>query len=159
VTTRRLAVALAGALVLGACSGGDDEPLSLQRAIDAARPAEAPFGALTETSIRVGERKLQVVLADDGAERTQGLRRRDTLGSYDGMLFVFDGTTSTPFTMSTVPVALDIGFYDRSGRRVAALRMEPCAGAETACPLYSAGVDFRYALETLAGDLPRGGLR
>jgi uncharacterized membrane protein (UPF0127 family) len=74
------------------------------------------------------------------------------------MLFVFDGPTSTGFTMSTVPVALDIGFYDSDGRPVDRLRMEPCAGSEAACPVYRADGPFRFALETLAGDLPRGRL-
>lgn len=161
MTARRLAVALAGvlSLVLGGCGGsGDAAPRSLAKALDAAHPAVEPFPTLTETTIRVGRDELRVVLADDGVERFEGLRLRDTLGDYDGMLFVFDDPTSTSFTMSTVPVPLDIGFYDESGRRVAQLRMEPCAGAESECPSYSAGAEFRYALETLAGDLPDGRL-
>lgn len=155
-----LNVALAGALVVAGCGGRSYERGStpLQAALDAARAAGASFPGLTETTIRVGDDELRVVLADDGAERTKGLRRRDNLGDYDGMLFVFDDATTTPFTMSTVRVPLDIGFYASDGRRVAALRMEPCADSESGCPLYSSGKTFRYALETLAGDLPGGGL-
>ena len=130
----------------------------LQAALDAAEEAGEPFPGLTEATIRVGDAELRVVLADDDAERSQGLRRRDSLGDYEGMLFVFDEATTTPFTMSTVPVPLDIGFYAADGRRVAALRMEPCAASESSCPLYSSGTTFRYTLETLAGDLPTGGL-
>lgn len=155
-----LNVALAGVLVVAGCGSGGDErgPPRLQAALDRAGLAGEPFPGMTETTIRVGDDELRVVLADDGAEQTQGLRRRDTLGDYDGMLFVFDDTTTTSFTMSTVPVALDIGFYADDGHRVAQLRMEPCADSESSCPLYSAGVEFRYALETLAGALPSGGL-
>lgn len=155
-----LRMALAGVLVVAGCGDGGEAsgPRRLQAALDAAEAAGEPFPGLTETTIRVGDDELRVVLADDGAERTQGLRRRDSLGDYDGMLFVFDDDTSTSFTMSTVPVPLDIGFFAAGGRRVATLRMEPCAGSESGCPLYSSGRAFRYALETLAGDLPGGGL-
>lgn len=129
----------------------------LERTADAAS-AETPFPALTETEVSVGSTRLRVVVADDDSERTRGLRERSDLGDYDGMLFVFDGPTTTAFTMSTVPVALDIGFFDDAGRVVDRLRMEPCAGSEAECPVYRADASFRFALETLAGDLPRGRL-
>ena len=63
----------------------------------------------------MGGRCLRVVLADDMTERVQGLRERSNLGPYDGMLFVYDEPVDGAFTMSTVPVPLEIGFYD--GRR------------------------------------------
>ena len=113
---------------------------------------------LTGTTLLVGGRSLGVVVADDDAERTAGLRQRSDLGRYDGMIFVFEAPTRTAFTMSTVPVALDIGFYDEAGRVVDRLRMEPCDGAESECPIYRSSGPFRFALETLAGDLPVGHL-
>ena len=57
---------------------------------------------------------------------SQGLRGRSDLGPYDGMLFVFDGPTDAAFTMSGVPVPLDIGFYDADGAPGLGQRMEPC---------------------------------
>lgn len=131
---------------------------SIDQALDRARPARAPFTDLTQTRVHVGEERLRVVVADDEGERVQGLRARADIGRYDGMLFVFDGPTSTGFTMSTVPVALDIGFYDDDGRVVDRLRMEPCPDDESECPVYRADGEFTYALETLADDLPRGRL-
>jgi hypothetical protein len=131
---------------------------SLDDALGAARPAHAPFVGLTQTRITVGGDRLRVVLADEGDERVQGLRERSDIGSYDGMLFVFDKPTDTAFTMSTVPVILDIGFYDARGRVVDRLRMEPCPDAESDCPLYQPDGEFTYALETLADGLPRGRL-
>lgn len=158
-------LALAGiALVL--VSGGstaDDERGrarpggAVAAAVVAATRAGEPFPGLTETSIRVGDRALSVVLADETGERYQGLREREDLGPYDGMLFVFDGPTFTGFTMSTVPVPLDIGFYDADGQVVDRLRMKPCPSGEN-CPGYRPEGSFTYALETLAGDLPQGRL-
>ena len=52
--------------------------------------------------------------------------RRSDLGPYDGMLFVFGTPTSSSFTMSEVPVPLDIGWYDAAGRPVDRLLMQPC---------------------------------
>ncbi len=119
-----------------------------------AKRAKRPFRGLTATRLTVGHEDLKVVVADDSDERSRGLRKRRDLGRYDAMLFAFDGPTRTAFTMSTVPVALDIGFYDVSGRLRRCLRMQPCAGSEAKCPVYLASGDFVYALETLAGDLP-----
>lgn len=125
-------------------------------AVDAASPAETPFVGLTEIRLQVGAQDLRVVVSDEGSERSLGLRERRDLGPYAGMLFVFDQPSTTSFTMSTVPIALDIGFYDADGRAVGRRRMEPCAGSEAACPLYGIDEPFTYALETPAGNLPRG---
>ena len=63
---------------------------------------------------------MRVVVADDRRRARAGPAggRRD-LARYDGMLFVFDGRPALgSFTMSTVPVPLDIVFYDADGEPV-----------------------------------------
>jgi hypothetical protein len=155
VTAASLVVAAAVVATAGFAVGAKR---SLDDALDDARPAHAPFVGLTQTRIGVGGDRLRVVLADESDERVQGLRERSDIGSYDGMLFVFDKPTDTAFTMSTVPVILDIGFYNARGRLVDRLRMEPCPDAEADCPLYQPDGEFTYALETLADGLPRGRL-
>lgn len=131
---------------------------ALSSAVADADAAGAPFRGLTATRVEVGGEPLRVVVADAEGERTEGLRHRRTLGSYDGMLFVYPEPVSVAFTMSTVPVPLDISFYDAGGRVVTRLRMHPCADSDADCPAYRADAAFRYALETLVGDLPRGRL-
>lgn len=158
VAARTVVPALAATILLVAATGAGAAPRSIDAALDAARPAHAPFEGLTQTRIGVGGDRMRVVLADENEERVQGLRARRDLGRYDGMLFVFDEPTTTAFTMSTVPVVLDIGFYDERGRVVDRLRMEPCPDAESDCPLYEPDGEFTYALETLADDLPKGRL-
>lgn len=162
---RLVAVTLAGTAVtalMGWRAEGADGTASpgaaLSRMVDEAPPAKKPFRALTAAKLSVGDREMDVVIADDADERSAGLRQRRDVGPYDGMLFAFGEATTTAFTMSTVPVALDIGFYDARGRVVDRLRMDPCAGRESDCPLYRASGPFRYALETAAGELPRGRL-
>jgi uncharacterized membrane protein (UPF0127 family) len=131
---------------------------SIGAALRAATPAGVPFPGLTATHVHVGGRLLAVVLARTEDQRSTGLRQRSTLEPYDGMLFVFPSDISTAFTMSTVPVGLDIAFYRADGRSVGQLRMQPCAGTEAACPTYDIHKSFRYALETLVGRLPKGRL-
>lgn len=139
-------------------SGTPPRPGTVAAALAEARPARSPFPGLTEARLRVGGEDLRVVVADETGERSQGLRRRRDLGPYDGMAFVYSEPTDTAFTMSTVPVPLEIGFYDGAGRVVSRLRMEPCAGTDAECPRYRPDGPFRYAIETLAGELPAGRL-
>ncbi|MEX2255543.1 MAG: DUF192 domain-containing protein [Acidimicrobiia bacterium] len=150
------------ALVAFANDSDDEDPASppgpVAVALDEAEPASKPFEGLTQATVQVGDATLDVVLADESDERSEGLRERSDIGRYDGMLFVFPSPTQTAFTMSTVPVPLDIGFFDEQGKVVDRLKMLPCPEPESGCPTYSASGPFSYALETLADDLPRGPL-
>ena len=160
---RRLAAALAvaAALLTVAFSpnlGAAARERSVGAAVRAASPAQTPFRGLTTTTVHVGGKALHVVIAKTDSQRQRGLRQRSDVGRYDGMLFVFPATTNVGFTMSTVPVSLDIGFYRSDGHTVDALRMVPCSGTDATCPVYRARTPFRYALETLPGGLPAGAL-
>ncbi|HEY8217586.1 MAG TPA: DUF192 domain-containing protein [Acidimicrobiia bacterium] len=168
----RLAAGAAGLLVVvgiglyflgDALTSDDDSGASrvatkLEAAVAHAKPAVGELSRLSETTVHVGDEQLRVAVADDEPERHQGLRGRNDIAGYGGMLFVFDAPTSTPFTMSTVRTPLDIGFYAADGHAVDRLRMEPCRFAASDCPLYRADGSFSYAIETLPGDLPFGRL-
>jgi len=172
VTGRRRAVAAAVVIALAVVAiggglalllrDGDDTAAptgALGSALAGARPASAPFPGLTEVRLDVGGDCRRIVVADAVDERATGLMRRSDLGPYGGMLFVFGATSQGAFTMSTVPVALDIGFYDASGRPVDRLLMQPCPDRTVAeCPTYRSRAPYDYALETLEGQLPAGGL-
>jgi uncharacterized membrane protein (UPF0127 family) len=121
-------------------------------------PATAPFAGLTTARLAVDGDCKHLVVADSLDERVQGLRGRSDAAPYDGMLFVFDAPNTAAFTMSGVPAALDIGFYDSFGNLVSRLRMEPCPKAEADCPVYRSDSEFTYALETGAGALRSGSL-
>jgi uncharacterized membrane protein (UPF0127 family) len=123
-----------------------------------ADPAGAPFSGLTELRLAVGEQCVRIVVADSEAEQGQGLRAREDLGPYAGMLFVNESDTTVAYTMSGVTVPLDIGWYSHDGRLVDRAEMEPCPAGGPDCPLYSADGRYRFALETLRGQLPTGSL-
>ncbi len=167
VTAALLAVgvlAIGVVVVLSAIDSDDDtngaaRPTTItDRFVIGRTPAGKPFVGLTETDLAVGGRCRHLVVADSLDERVQGLTGRSDLGSYDGMLFVFDTPTTTPFTMSGVPVPLEIGFYAADGSPVSRRHLRPCSGARADCPSYTASGPFSYALETSSGELPTGAL-
>lgn len=120
--------------------------------------ASAPFTGLTTVRLAVDGDCLHLVVADTLTERVQGLRSKRDASPYDGMLFVFDELSTSGFTMSGVPAALGIGFYDAEGTPVSRQTMQPCDKAESECPVYHSDTPFLYALETGAGRLQAGAL-
>jgi hypothetical protein len=128
------------------------------------RPGSSQSGSASEEftweerNIAIGVRCLRIQVADTPQKMEQGLRGRDDLGGFDGMLFPYSSTSDQrAFTMSGVKFPLTIGFYDDAGGRVDALDMEPCADDERSCPLYRPRAPFRTALEVAKGQLPDGG--
>jgi uncharacterized membrane protein (UPF0127 family) len=156
-----LVVAGVGVMVFALRESSETSPLpagDITALLAAAQPAGAPFAGLTEVRLALGDDCLRVVVADDETERGQGLRGRTELGPYDGMLFVNVVDTSSAYTMAGVPVALDIGWYARDGAPVDRTEMEPCPEGGPDCPRYSSRGPYRFALETLRGELPTGSL-
>jgi len=120
-----------------------------------------------EKRIAVGPSCLRVLVADTKEKRSQGLRNRNSLDPYDGMIFEFPDVlagggqmdhTKTRFTMSGVKFPLTIGFFDEAGARVDAVDMEPCSTDDGSCPSYGSRADFKTALEVPKGKLPDGAL-
>lgn len=102
------------------------------------------------TTLDVGDTRLLVAIADTRETRGLGLMFVTELGDLDGMVFVFDGDTSSRFFMLNTLIPLDIAFFDASGRLVSTETMVPCV-TET-CPRYRAAGRYRYAIEVPAGD-------
>jgi uncharacterized membrane protein (UPF0127 family) len=153
-----VAVVLAVVGVVLLRNGNDDDRgapeagTGVATALRGATAAAAPFAGLTEARLALGERCLRIAIADESAERHQGLRGVTDLGDYDGMLFVYDSDHDGPFTMSGTPLPLDIGWYAKNGTPVDRTTMRPCLdGTDATCPLYPAAGKYRYALETEAG--------
>jgi uncharacterized membrane protein (UPF0127 family) len=97
--------------------------------------------------VTVGDNHLRVWVADEPAERSQGLRGFSELpDDIDGMLFVFPEPVVPTFVMDDTSLALDLWLFDESGELVGSEEMLPCAGE--GCPRYPAPESVSWALET-----------
>lgn len=133
--------------VVAACSSGAPTTVTSTEA----PPTPTIAGFPTSWDISIDGRDLAVAVAATPAERSQGLMGLADLGGLDGMIFVWDGETQAAFWMKDTLIPLDIAFFRTGGVFVDMLRMEPCS--EDPCPLYSAALPYRYAVEAPAGDL------
>ena len=112
---------------------------------------------LPTTELDVGDDTLEVWVADEPAERQQGLRAVAELpDGIDGMLFVFPEPKTPNFIMSGTPLPLEVWFFDPEGSLIGSHEMTPCPADP--CPVYPAPGPVGWALETPAGerDFQRG---
>lgn len=97
---------------------------------------------------------LRLRVAETAEQRAAGMQSLCERTVRDNpMLFVFNRPVQLAFHMQNVHVALDILFLDDDGVVRSMLRMTP--GSD----LYKPDHRFRYALELLAGEAERLGLR
>lgn len=95
-------------------------------------------------------RPLLVAVADEPAERAQGLMNVTDLAGIEGMLFVFADDVGDGFWMKDTLLPLDIAFFAGDGVIVDVLTMTPCAADP--CPTYRPDGEYRFAVEVEAGD-------
>ncbi len=101
-----------------------------------------------------GQVTFEVEVADDGAERAQGLMNVAEMGTLEGMLFVYDEPGPASFWMENTLIPLDMLFADATGTIVTI--------HENAVPLdrtpIPGGDDVQYVLEINGGLAGRLGI-
>jgi uncharacterized membrane protein (UPF0127 family) len=101
---------------------------------------------LTITNIRGEQVNMTVEVADTEASRELGLMFRPSMPPDEGMLFVFEGDTTSPFWMANTILPLSIAFIDESGKILDIHDMQPLDRNTT-----NASAPYHYALETNQG--------
>lgn len=100
--------------------------------------------------------------AETAEQRQLGLMFRDSLGSDEGMVFLFFEETASAFWMKNVKIPLSIAFFDQDGTILKILDMEPCDSdpCELYDPLYDDGTAVTYfgALEVNQGKFEEWGV-
>jgi uncharacterized membrane protein (UPF0127 family) len=130
------------AVALGACSSPGPTPLPA--------PSGSEFGHV----VRVGAGTFYVEVADDTAERAQGLSGRDSLPANAGMWFAYLDSAQRSFWMRGMRFPIDIVWVDESFVVVDVTHeapVPPVGAATSDLPQYSAGEPVQYVLEISAG--------
>ncbi len=121
-------------LLTAALAGG---PLAAQSCRDDAIWLRGDWGSV----------RLSVEVADDAAERAQGLMHVEQMPPGAGMLFVYETERPTAFWMKNTLISLDMIFADAQGRVV---KVHPMAIPHDETPIPS-GEPVQYVLEINGG--------
>lgn len=108
------------------------------------------------TNICLGnlQQPLTVELADTTAQHARGLMQRESLGTFEGMLFRYPQVRpgSSGFWMYQTLIPLDIAYLNARGEVVKTFTMLPCGSDNPSqCRSYAPGKNYQYALEMNAG--------
>ncbi|PLL13686.1 hypothetical protein C0V75_06235 [Tabrizicola sp. TH137] len=98
--------------------------------------------------------RFTVDVADDGAERAQGLMFRESMPASAGMLFVYEAPQRASFWMKNTLIPLDMIFADETGR---VTRVHENAVPHDTTPI-DGGDAVRFVLEINGGLAARMGI-
>jgi uncharacterized protein len=118
----------------------------LAAALSSTAGCSARIGKMDRVEVTVGSAVFRVEVARTEAQRARGLMQRRSLGSREGMLFVFEADEHLTFWMKDTLVPLSIAFLSSEGRILQIEDMVPLSEKAIRSRLSA-----RYALE-----LPRG---
>ncbi|MCS7258553.1 MAG: DUF192 domain-containing protein [candidate division WOR-3 bacterium] len=117
--------------------------------------ASKPNSYSKKISIGLGNKKIQVEVADTPEKRFYGLMDREFLGENEGMLFVFETSGIYSFWMKNTKIPLSIAFITDNGIITEIYEMIPYEEKIS----YKPSTPVRYALEMNRGWFFRNGIK
>jgi uncharacterized protein len=159
--TVHLATALLGVLATAACTDGGGGAAGAGDGATGATeaPTAAPGTSPHRVTVTVGDAPpVRAEVADTPEERGRGLMGRAEVSPGTGMLFVFDGPTTSDFYMYRTRVALSIAFV-ADGRVVGVREMRPCRAEDPDdCRTYGVDAPYTRAVEAPGGHFTDAGV-
>lgn len=99
---------------------------------------------------------VEAEVADTEEQQQLGLMHRESLPADAGMVFVFFDDRQGFFWMKNTLIPLSIAFFDRTGKILEIMDMEPCEADP--CETYTPSVAYRGALEVNQGAFEEWGV-
>jgi uncharacterized membrane protein (UPF0127 family) len=154
--------ALLAVVLVAACSGGGSSvetgAPAASREAGGVQPVGFELTPVLVTNADGSVCELCLWQATAREQRRRGLMGVTDLGPADGMVFVYEEPSTSPYTMRNTPMPLSIAWFDRAGAFVSTLDMEPCLDRDGDCPQYLAAAPFTAALELPAGEVAALGI-
>jgi uncharacterized membrane protein (UPF0127 family) len=104
---------------------------------------------MTHTQLKIGNKSLEVEIADEPGEIEQGLSGRNSLGENTGMYFILPRRQISSFWMNEMNFPLDIIWIDQ-GRVVGIEKNAPTPQGDT-IPSFTSSQEVTHVLEVNAG--------
>ncbi len=108
---------------------------------------------LPTTELQVGADTYMVEIARSPEERQTGLMDRDSIGEYEGMLFVFEHDQHLSFWMKNTYIPLSIAYISKQGIVKSIHHMQP-----ESLRTVESNQAVRFALELSQGAFERSGI-
>lgn len=113
-----------------------------------------------KAQLRLGDKVLNVEIADNPRLLQQGLMYRTELDKNAGMLFIFIGEQKRSFWMKNTFIDLSIGFFDKNKKLVDILDMNAVKSEmDLKPPRYQSRKPAQYALEVNKGWFKRNKIK
>lgn len=127
--------------------------------VAAAGQTSASRPSFTKRSLVLGDKKIQVEVADSDEKRSYGLMFRETMPDNVGMLFIFDNEAPRSFWMKNTLIPLSIAYFDRDKILREIIDMEPAPLGTARPKSYPSRTNSMFALEMNRGWFERNEIR
>lgn len=118
-------------------------------------PQFKPEGSLSFLSENDTVKQIEIEIADNTAERMQGLMHRSSMSFDKGMLFIFDREEEQSFWMKNTKMSLDI-IYVNANKEIVSISKHTQPYSKTPIPSMKPAL---YVVETAAGFADRFGVK
>ena len=115
-----------------------------------------PAPKVSLPQLEIGEKIIQIEIADTDAKRIQGLSNRESLPTDTGLLFIFPTPTTPSFWMKDMHFPIDIIWLDANWKIIG---IEKNLTPETYPKLFFPPSPIKYVLEVNAGFSTKNNLK